>query len=483
MSEDNQYRGTNNSLNGQGDDRMEDQVNGKGQGNEQADMNTAGLSDSKDGQANAAGKYGSEQVFKTVYGYEDAAAPGQEASANAVVEANSSRTTQQQPDPLSELAASVSQQETAAGQEAAKQTTPLVASYIYEAERSPSSLRHSYEKQLGELQTMTDKGQSSAGRSGDEASSKLARRSPLKSIFAAFLAGAVVIGGFMYTADRSNLFTGGVATVNATNGSVVSNGSENSAGLKTAANSVDSQISSIYAAASPAVVKIENYGQATRSSGRGSDYWQFFGQLAPQSGQQQPNAGSDDQNSTDDSNLQLTGSGTGFIFQSDGYILTNEHVISGASQVKVTVEGYDEPFVAKVVGSSADLDLAVLKITGTTAFPTLSLGDSDSTAIGDWVIAIGNPYGFDHTMTVGVLSAKERPISVQDEAGGTKEYKHLLQTDASINPGNSGGPLLNTSGQVIGINTAVSAEAQGIGFAIPSSEIQSVLQKLMTNSL
>ncbi|WP_341279758.1 trypsin-like peptidase domain-containing protein [Paenibacillus sp. FSL H8-0537] len=481
MSEDNQYRGTNNSLNGQGDDRMADQVNGGGQGNEQEDMNTAGSSDSKDGQASAGGKPGGEQVFKTVYGYENAAEPQQEASASKETEADSSKATHQQADPL---VSSVSQQETAAGQEAAKQTAPLVASYIYEAERSPSSLRHSYEKQLGELQTMTDKGQSGAGRGGDEASSKLAKRSPLKSIFAAFLAGAVVIGGFMYTADRSNLFTGGVATVNATNGSVVSNGSENSAGLTTAANSVDSQISSIYAAASPAVVKIENYGQATRSSGRGSEYWQFFGQQVPQSGQQQqPNAGSNDQNSTNDSNLQLTGSGTGFIFQSDGYILTNEHVISGASQVKVTVEGYDEPFVAKVVGSSADLDLAVLKITGTTAFPMLSLGDSDSTAIGDWVIAIGNPYGFDHTMTVGVLSAKERPISVQDENGGTKDYKHLLQTDASINPGNSGGPLLNTSGQVIGINTAVSAEAQGIGFAIPSNEIQSVLQKLMTNSL
>ncbi|ANY67104.1 hypothetical protein BBD42_12005 [Paenibacillus sp. BIHB 4019] len=475
MSEDNQYRGTNNSMNGQGDDRMADQVNGGEQG-KQAEMNAAGASDSPIEQTSAASKPEGEQVFKTVYGYEDAGEPGNEASASA--DGDSSQATPQQEDP------SAAQQETAAGQEAEKQTAPLVASYIYESERSPSSLRHSYEKQLGELRSLTDRGQSGAGRGGDDGSQKPAKRTPLKSIFAAFLAGAVVIGGFMYTADRSNLFTGGVATVNTTNGSVVSNGSENSAGVTTAANSVDSQISNIYAAASPAVVKIENYGQATRASGRGSDYWQFFGQLAPQSGQQQPNAGSNGQSSgTDDSNLQLTGSGTGFIFQSDGYILTNEHVISGASQVKVTVEGYEEPFVAKVVGSSADLDLAVLKITGTTAFPTLSLGDSDSTAIGDWVIAIGNPYGFDHTMTVGVLSAKERPISVQDEDGGTKDYKHLLQTDASINPGNSGGPLLNTSGQVIGINTAVSTEAQGIGFAIPSSEIQSVLQKLMTNSL
>jgi S1-C subfamily serine protease len=186
--------------------------------------------------------------------------------------------------------------------------------------------------------------------------------------------------------------------------------------------------------------------------------------------------------STDSSQLELAGTGTGFFFESSGYILTNQHVVADASQVKVQVEGYDEPFIAEVVGEDADQDLAVLKISGTEAFPTLAIGDSNQTAIGDWVIAIGNPYGFDHTMTVGVLSAKERPITISDE-DGDHVYEHLLQTDASINPGNSGGPLLNASGQVIGINTAVNSEAQGIGFAIPTSTIQEALKQLVGHNV
>ncbi|MGO4276599.1 S1C family serine protease, partial [Paenibacillus sp. TAF58] len=125
-------------------------------------------------------------------------------------------------------------------------------------------------------------------------------------------------------------------------------------------------------------------------------------------------------------------------------------------------------------------DLAVLKIEGDKEFPILPLGKAEDVNVGDWVVAIGNPYGFDHTVTVGVLSAKERPISIPDSKG-TREYKHLLQTDASINPGNSGGPLLNLNGEVIGINTAVSSQAQGIGFAIPTSTISSVLENLKNN--
>ncbi len=144
------------------------------------------------------------------------------------------------------------------------------------------------------------------------------------------------------------------------------------------------------------------------------------------------------------------------------------------------MNGYEQPFTAKLLGSSYDLDLAVLKIEGSN-FPTLKLGDSNATNMGDWVVAIGNPYGFDHTVTVGVLSSNEREISIQD-TNGTRNYEHLLQTDASINPGNSGGPLLNLNGEVIGINTAVSSEAQGIGFAIPTSTISEVLDKLKTNT-
>jgi len=168
------------------------------------------------------------------------------------------------------------------------------------------------------------------------------------------------------------------------------------------------------------------------------------------------------------------GIGSGFIFSKDGYILTNEHVINGADEIKVTVQGYEKPFKAKVVGSDYSLDLAVLKIDVPKELPFLKMGDSDKIRVGEWVVAIGNPYGLDHTVTVGVISAKGRPLSIQD-----RHYENLLQTDASINPGNSGGPLLNLKGEVIGINTAINAQAQGIGFAIPTNTVKGVLEQLI----
>jgi S1-C subfamily serine protease len=169
------------------------------------------------------------------------------------------------------------------------------------------------------------------------------------------------------------------------------------------------------------------------------------------------------------------GLGSGFIITPDGYILTNEHVIDGADRIEVTIAGRDRPLPAKVVGSDYDLDLAVLKVNAGGDLPTLSLGDSDQVRVGNWVVAIGNPYGLDHTVTVGVVSAKSRPVQVEN-----RSYKDLLQTDAAINPGNSGGPLLNLAGEVIGINTAVAAKAQGIGFAIPINTVKSVLPELMS---
>lgn len=297
------------------------------------------------------------------------------------------------------------------------------------------------------------------------------KRSAARSMFAAFMAGAIAVGGLMYGADRGQWFTGGDSSGGPVSSAVSS--ALQDAGLTTASSgsTVESDISEVYEQASPAVVLIENYGETRQSMYGASQFDYFFGGGR----QQQPD--------NTESELQLTGEGTGFFFDKSGYILTNEHVIDGAKELKVTVEGYDEPFTATVVGSSEELDLAVLKVEGDGDFPYLTLGDSDGTQIGDWVIAIGNPYGFDHTMTVGVLSAKERPITVANDDGTEQVYEHLLQTDASINPGNSGGPLLNASGQVIGINTAVSAEAQGIGFAIPASTIKSALESLMTNSL
>lgn len=169
------------------------------------------------------------------------------------------------------------------------------------------------------------------------------------------------------------------------------------------------------------------------------------------------------------------GLGSGFITSSNGYILTNEHVVSGADKVQVTVSNYDDPFPAKVVGTDKELDLAILKIDAPKPLPTVRLGDSDRTRVGEWVVAIGNPYGLDHTVTVGVVSAKGRPVPVQDRI-----YKNLLQTDAAINPGNSGGPLLNLRGEVIGINTAVNAQGQGLGFAIPINTATEVMDSLRT---
>lgn len=171
-----------------------------------------------------------------------------------------------------------------------------------------------------------------------------------------------------------------------------------------------------------------------------------------------------------------TGIGTGFLITKDGYILTNQHVIENASSVTVQLNGKKNEIPARIVGQDRELDLAVLKIEGND-YPVLPLGDSDKMRVGEWVIAIGQPYGLDHTVTAGVISAKGRPITIED-----RNYKNLIQTDAAINPGNSGGPLLNLKGEVIGINTAVNAQAQGIGFAIPTNTVSQVLKDLISGN-
>ena len=126
------------------------------------------------------------------------------------------------------------------------------------------------------------------------------------------------------------------------------------------------------------------------------------------------------------------------------------------------------------------MDLAVLKINSSKKLPHIELGNSDNMRVGEWVIAIGNPYRLDHTVTVGVISAKGRPITIPDQSTGKERvYKNLIQTDAAINPGNSGGPLISLDGKVIGINTAINAQAQGIGFAIPINTAKEVLDELI----
>lgn len=158
-------------------------------------------------------------------------------------------------------------------------------------------------------------------------------------------------------------------------------------------------------------------------------------------------------------NFKQTSLGTGFIINKDGYILTNNHVIDGADEIKVKLSS-EEEFEAEIKGRDPKTDIALIKIKSREDLPTVNLGNSDELRVGEWVIAIGNPFGLDHTVTAGIVSAKGRVI-------GAGPYDNFIQTDASINPGNSGGPLFNLKGEVVGINTAIIASGQGIGFALP----------------
>ncbi|MGB5993682.1 MAG: DegQ family serine endoprotease [Desulfobacterales bacterium] len=162
--------------------------------------------------------------------------------------------------------------------------------------------------------------------------------------------------------------------------------------------------------------------------------------------------------------------GSGFIIDKDGYIVTNNHVIDNADKIVVILKDEKE-FEAKIVGRDKNTDLALIKIESNHNLPVLGFGDSDALKVGQWVVAIGNPFGLEQTVTAGIVSAKGRVI-------GSGPYDDFIQTDASINPGNSGGPLLNMKGEVIGINTAIIAGGQGIGFAIPVNLAKNVIVQL-----
>ncbi|HZA53415.1 MAG TPA: DegQ family serine endoprotease [Candidatus Udaeobacter sp.] len=187
-----------------------------------------------------------------------------------------------------------------------------------------------------------------------------------------------------------------------------------------------------------------------------NDFWRrFFGGPVPRGPQRQRSLGS------------------GFIIDSDGSILTNNHVVENAQKIVVKLDDQQE-YEAKVVGRDAKTDIAIIKINAKTNLPAASFGDSDRVEVGEWVVAIGNPFGLDSTVTSGIVSAKGRHI-------GQGPYDNFIQTDASINPGNSGGPLLNLRGEVIGINTAIFSRTGGnigIGFAIPVNLVKELLPQL-----
>jgi serine protease Do len=170
--------------------------------------------------------------------------------------------------------------------------------------------------------------------------------------------------------------------------------------------------------------------------------------------------------------------GSGFLIHSDGYVVTNNHVIDRARQITVELDdGRKVP--AQLISADPEADLALLKIKDKNPFPTLVLGDSDDLMIGEPAIAIGNPLGYSHSVSTGIVSAIHRDIKADQDQ---ETLNNLIQTDAAINPGNSGGPLLNAYGQVIGINTAIRSDAQNIGFAIPVNRLRDLIPELMNPS-
>lgn len=168
------------------------------------------------------------------------------------------------------------------------------------------------------------------------------------------------------------------------------------------------------------------------------------------------------------------GLGTGFIIHADGYALTNNHVVEGATVIEVQLAN-EQTYKAEIVGTYPELDVALIHFKPDRPLTPAPLGDSGSLQIGEWVIAIGNPFGLNHTVTAGIVSAKGR----RDVHPGHRPiYSNFIQTDASINPGNSGGPLINIRGEVIGINTAINSAGQGIGFAVPVNMVKTILPEL-----
>jgi len=222
----------------------------------------------------------------------------------------------------------------------------------------------------------------------------------------------------------------------------------------------------------PAVVSITTTEvvkeSAQRRRGGGVDPFDFF---FPDPRRRPGGADPDD-----DERKEISGA-SGFIISPDGYILTNNHVVEGATEVKVQYgpEGATTTASAKIIGRDPATDIALIKIESKSALPTVTLGNSDNIRVGDWAVAIGNPLQFENTLTVGVISGRGRSLNISDQ---TTSFENFIQTDAAINQGNSGGPLLNINGEVVGINTAIRAYAQNLGFATPINIAKSILPQL-----
>lgn len=215
----------------------------------------------------------------------------------------------------------------------------------------------------------------------------------------------------------------------------------------------------------PAVVNIsttiERPGRVLQRRGRASDpmedlFRQFFGDPGFEPPQRRNSLGS------------------GFVISADGHLLTNNHVVAEATAITVKLPDSQRELEAKVIGRDEKYDLALLKVDAGEPLPFVPLGDSDTLEVGEWVVAIGSPFGLAHTVTAGIVSAKDRVI-------GAGPFDDFIQTDASINPGNSGGPLFDASGNVVGINTAIHAAGQGIGFAVPVNMAKQFIRDVLTH--
>jgi serine protease Do len=235
--------------------------------------------------------------------------------------------------------------------------------------------------------------------------------------------------------------------------------------------SLSNAFSQIAAQVEPAVVKIQvEVAAPTRTQQRGRQQFPQIPGLPPEffgfGGPENPRP--------------RGGTGTGFIVDKAGYIVTNHHVVDNASKISVFLSD-DTRFTAKLVGSDESTDLALLKIDAGRDLTTAKFGNSDAVKVGDWVLAIGSPFGFDHSVTSGIISAKGRDNSMFGASQANSGLQRFLQTDAAINPGNSGGPLVNMSGEVIGINTAIVSGTDsfaGLGFALPSNTAVNVYNQL-----
>ncbi len=217
-------------------------------------------------------------------------------------------------------------------------------------------------------------------------------------------------------------------------------------------------------------------GQGQQGPGGQGNFQDFFNRFF---GGQAPGEGPDEGGAERDS------LGSGFIVDPKGYIITNNHVVEKADEIYVKLstdpENSDQGRKARVIGVDKATDIAVIKIDTDKPLPTVKLGNSDTTAVGDWVIAIGSPFSLSQTVTAGIISAKNRTI----EPGASGQFQHFIQTDAAINPGNSGGPLLDMNSEVIGVNTAIFTQSsgyQGIGFAMPSNTVVQVYNDLISPS-